>query len=191
MKQSGFFLLALCFLPLCMACGDDEITGSPIDFSSSIPKTYKVDFRVQAPAINKTADVASLKVRYYDANGNIITEEVTTPEWNKHVEFNVGVDTKIGLRAEWVLKSKEEITAAEEDEYDLTLNINSLYDCVKNDGSVVTSSFFSKQNVGTTGKMAKATILELTGNPYTSFLFVFKKLDNGQFYSSEESFPSE
>ena len=46
-----------------------------------------------------------------DANGNIVTEEVTEQEWNKHVDFNVGADTRIGLRAEWVLKSKEEIAA--------------------------------------------------------------------------------
>lgn len=191
MKKIGFFLLTICILSLCVACGDDEITGSPSDFSPSLPKTYKVDYRVKADAISKTSEVASLRVRYYDANGNIVTEEVTEQEWNKHVDFNVGADTRIGLRAEWVLKSKEEIAAVEEKEYDMTINIASLYDCVRNDGTVITSSFLSKQNVGTTGKMSKEKLLELTGNPYCSFLFVFKKLDNGQFFSAEESFPNE
>ncbi|MBR4390410.1 MAG: hypothetical protein IKT00_14725 [Prevotella sp.] len=188
MKKIFSFVLMALLSMFTIACGDDDPTGNPDDYGMSFPKSYVVDYHVKANDFDNTSDVAGLRVKYYDANGNIQQEDLTTGEWTKQVAFTIGEETKIGMRAEWVLKSHEEINAAEKDEYDLTLDITSLYVCEKRNGTTVTSTFFSKQNVFTNGKVSKDKLLELTGNPHSSFLFVFKTLDNGAVISSEESF---
>lgn len=188
MKKIFSFLLLGVLSMFIAACGDDEPTGNPDDYGMSFPKSYVVDYHVKANDFDNTSEVATLRVKYYDNNGNLQEEDLTSGEWTRQVAFSINDGTKIGLRAEWVLKTHEEIEAAEKDRYDLTLDLTSLYVCEKRNGSTVTSTFFSKQNVFTTGEVEKEKLLELTGNPHSSFLFVFKKLDNGECFATEESF---
>lgn len=191
MRKIGFWLLASVLLTFCSACGDDSPSGDPTDYGISFPKSYVVDYHVKAKDFAHASEVATLRVLYYDESGTIQQLDGVGEEWTKQVRFTVGDNTKIGLRAEWVLKSKEEIAAAAQDSYNLGLDISSLYDCEKNNGTIVTSSFYSKQNVGTTGgDTPKSKLLEMTANPYSSFLYIFKKLDSGGFYGEESSFPA-
>ncbi len=188
MKKNFSFLFVGIFAMFSVGCGDDDPTGTPDDYGISFPKSYAVDYHVKANDIANTSEVATLHVKYYDADGTIHEEDINSEEWIKKVTFTIGTETKIGMRVEWVLKSHEEIEATEKDEYDLGIDLTSLYVCEKRNGATITSTFFSKQNVLTTGKVSKEKLLELTGNPYSSYLYVFKTLRDGSVISTEESF---
>ena len=186
--------LFFAFLILFVACGDDnKPSGDPDDYRMGYITDYDVNLRVKVTDPDALKDVATLTVRYYDANGNMQKETVTGSEWNKNVKYHVTGDLKIGLRADWHLLEPEAILAAAKTAYDLGVDITSLYTGTRTNGDKVESTFFSKQNVGTTaGAITKEALSTMTDPKiYSSFLFIFHKLSDGTIFSEEGNFPEE
>ena len=193
-----YFKISLLFALVAMltACGgDDEPSGTPDDYRMGFITDYDVNLRVKVTDPDAVKDIATLTVRYYDQAGNMQKEIVTGAEWNKNVKYTVGDNLKIGLCAEWTLRTKEEIQAAPKTAYDLGVDITSLYIGTKTNGDKVESTFFSKQNVGISGgaknKESLIALKESGKRIYSSFLFIYKKLSNGGIYAEESNFPEE
>lgn len=82
LKMTLIVAMTIPMLLLLSSCEDDETKDGPKEET-----TYKGSFKLTYNVYEDFLSVANIKVSYYDENGELRSEPITTAEWKKEIKY--------------------------------------------------------------------------------------------------------